>query len=331
MEIRTIPDDGQVTENGAYRLSMALYHSQSVCPGPSISSSGIRKIVNESPWHFWTSWEGNPDRYPEAETSDALILGRAAHALILGDEVFDDHFAYVPEGAPKRPTATQIAAFEKKGFWSDAAKDGAEWWSAFDAKAKGRALLSEQQVQHIMFMAENLRKCPEAIEALTGGLTEVSLIWQDEITGVWLKSRPDVIPDNGFDFGDLKTFAPRTKSIQRAVHQAITDNGYAMQMALAIMGAEAVFGTTAQECVLVMAQSNPPYTITPVRLDEDALYWARVMCRHGIDTFAKCLETGHWPMPVEGIMTYSLPESMQHRYGEMQFKGEIPSLERAMQ
>ena len=328
MEIRTIKDDEQVTETGAYRMSMALYHSQKVCPGPSISSSGIRKIVAESPWHFWSQWEGNPDRYEDSEESAALILGKAAHSLVLGDEVFDEHFAFVPKDAPKRPTATQVAAFEKNGFWSDAAKDGAAWWEKFDAKAAGRLLLSETQVEHIMHMSENLRRCPEAIEALTGGLTEVSMIWQDEITGVWLKARPDVIPDNGFDFGDLKTFAPRTKSIQRAVHQAITDNGYAMQMALAIMGAEAVFGTTAQECVLVMAQSNPPYTLTPVRLDEDALYWARVMCRHGIDTFAKCLETGHWPMPVEGIMTYSLPESMQHRYGEMQFKGEIPSLER---
>jgi hypothetical protein len=164
---------------------------------------------------------------------------------------------------------------------------------------------------------------------LVGGLTEVSMIWQDQITGVWLKSRPDVIPDNGADFGDLKTFAPKSQNIARAVHQTITDRGYALQMAMAIMGAEAVFGTTAKECLLVMAQSTAPYTVTPVRLDEEALYWARVQVRHGIDTFARCLESGHWPMPVEGILTYSLPDSARHRLGEAQINGKLPILERA--
>lgn len=326
--IREIPDDGQVTEPGAYKMKMALYHSQKVCPGPSISSSGLRTIVNESPWHFWARWEGNDGRYPDPEESDALILGKAAHALILGDEVFDEHFCFVPKDSPRRPTATQIAAFERTGAWSDAAKDGAEFWEAFDKKAEGRLLITETQIERIQFMAENLKKCPEAVQALSEGMTEVSMIWQDRITGVWLKSRPDQIPGNGFDFADLKTFAPRSKSIQRSVHQSITDSGYDMQMALAIMGAEEVFGTTASECVLIMAQSNAPYTVTPVRLDEDALYWARVRCRHGIDTFAKCLETGHWPMPVEGILTYTLPDSVAHRYGTAQINGELPNIAR---
>jgi hypothetical protein len=309
-------------------MSMALYHSQKVCPGPSISSGGIRKIVSESPWAFWSQWEGNPNRYPEKEESDALILGKAAHALILGDDAFNDQFIYLPEDAPSRPTKTQVAAFERTGKWSDAAAAGAAFWAEFDKRANGRSLLTAEQVTRIGYMAENIRRCPEAVEALTGHLTEVSMIWQDEITGVWLKSRPDVIPDNGADFGDLKTFAPRTKSIQRAVHQAITESGYALQMALAVMGAEIVFGAGARECILVMAQSSAPFTVTPVRLDEEALYWARVQVRHGIDTFARCLASGHWPMPVEGIMTYTLPDSVLHRFGEAQMNGDLPNIER---
>ncbi len=329
MQITHIKDDGQVAQNGAYRMSMALYHSQRVCPGPSVSSSGIRRIVAESPWHFWSQSDLNPNRYPEKEESDALILGKAAHALVLGDEVFDEHFIYVPEGAPSRPTKAQVAAFERTGAWSEAAAAGAAFWADFDKRANGRAMLTAEQVTRIGYMAENIRRCPPAVEALTGALTEVSMIWQDEKTGVWLKSRPDVIPDNGADFGDLKTFAPRSKSIQRAVHQTITEHGYALQMALAIMGAEVVFGSGARECVLVMAQSSAPYTVTPVRLDEEALYWARVQVRHGIDIFARCIATGHWPMPVEGIMTYTLPESVLHRFGEAQIKGDLPNIERS--
>lgn len=329
MDIVTIPDDGMVTRDGAYKMSMGLYHSQRVCPGPSISSSGIRTIVAESPWHFWSTWEGNPDRYEDKDESEALILGRAAHALILGDEVFDEHFIYVPGDAPRRPTSVQIAAFERTGKWSEAAAEGAAWWADFDARAKGRAELTQAQVEKIMHMSKNIAACPEAKAALVGGLTEVSMIWQDPITGVWLKSRPDVIPDNGADFGDLKTFAPKSQNIARAVHQTITDRGYALQMGLAIMGAEVVFNTTAKECLLVMSQSTRPFTVTPVRLDEEALYWARVQVRHGIDTFARCLEANHWPMPVEGILTYSLPDSALHRLGDAQINGKLPILERA--
>ena len=328
ISIPTIADGETVQEAGAYRIGMEHYHTQAVCPGPSISSSGIRRIVNESPWHFWSQWSGNPDRYPDREPGDGLILGKAAHSLILGDEIFDENFIYVPSGSPRRPTSVQVDAFNRDGKWSAAAADGAAFWSEFDAKAAGRMLLSEEQVEKIKRMSENLARCPEAVQGLTGVMTEVSMIWQDGITGVWLKSRPDVIPDNGFDFADLKTFAPQTHDIKRAVHRAITDHGYVLQMALAIEGAEQVLGISAAECVLIMCQTTVPYTVTPVRIDAESIYWARVQIRHGIDTFARCLEANHWPMPVEGLMTYTLPDSALHRLGEAQLNGDLPVLER---
>jgi len=325
--ITAIPDDGQVTATGAYRMSMDLYHSQRVCPGPSISSSGLRRIVQESPWHFWMSWEGNPNRYPDKEPGDGLILGKAAHCLLLGDEVFDDLFIYVPADAPRRPSDVQIKAYDE-GRATDVGKASVEFWRAFEAKAAGRLLLTDEQIKKVGYMTENLRANPLAVEMLTGGMTEVSMIWQDEITGVWLKSRPDVIPDNGADFADLKTFAPQKHDIARAAQAAITDHGYHMQMALAVMGAEAVFGTSATECVLVMCQTTAPYTVTPVRLDEEALYLGRVLIRHGVDRFARCLESGVWPMPVEGVLDYRIPPSISGRLYEMQAEGRLPYLER---
>lgn len=328
MEITFIPDGQAVPGPGAYRMSMAHYHSQACCPGPSISSSGLRKIFSESPWHFWTCSDLNPTRYEQSDPGEALILGRAAHSLLLGDEVFDDHFIYVPDNAPKRPTAMQIAAFERDGAWSPAAEPGAKFWAEFDSRAKDRMLLKESQVRHITEIAKNLRANPLATEMLTGGLTEISMIWQDEQTGVWIKSRPDVIPDNGADFADLKTFTPRSKSIKRAVQQAVTEHRYDMQLALAAEGARKIFGTGASECVLVMVQTQPPYTITPVRIDTDTLYWAGVCNRAAIDAFAHGLKTGEWPMPVEGVLDYTLPESLLGRYASMQSEGQLPNIER---
>lgn len=326
--IRTIPDDGTVTEPGAYRMSMNLYHSQRVCPGVSVSSTGIRKAALASPLSFWKTSDLNPDRYPPKDESDALVLGKAAHCLILGDEVFAENFAYVPADAPKRPTAPQVAAKERTGKWSDAAAEGGPWWEAFEKEAAGRSLLTAEQVTQIGYMAENLGALPEAREALIGDLTEISMIWQDEITGLWVKSRPDCIPSNGLDFGDLKTFAPKGPDLMLSAQRAITDHGYAVQMAMAVEGAEHVFGTTATRCALIFIQTSEPYEPVPIMLDEEAIHWGRVLMRDGLDKIAHGLKTGEWPGRAKGFINYSFPPSMLHRFGEMQMNGDLPMIER---
>lgn len=326
MDFPFIPDGQQITEPGAYRMSMAWYHSQEVCPGPSVSSTGLRKIALQSPHAFWKTWAGNPNRYPPKEQSDSLILGKAAHSLILGDEVFDEHFVYVPENAPRRPTATQIKAFERDGKWSAAAKEGAEFWEAFDKRAAGRLLLKQEQVEKIMFMAENLAANPLAVECLRSEMVEISMIWQDPLTDIWVKSRPDCMPTNGYDFGDLKTFAPKGRDLKLSAMRSITDFGYAMQMALAIMGSECVLGATAEKCVLVFLQTSEPYECIPVQIDTDTLYWARVLCRKALDTMAECMKSGDWPGVGADLVTYEYPPSILHRFSEMQANGELPNL-----
>lgn len=332
-DIRTIEYGEKITAPGAYRMSMDWYHAD-CCAGPSISSSGLRKITLGSPHAFWMQSDWNPNRYPPKEPNDGMILGRAAHALMLGDEVFDDLFIYVPEDAPRRPTAPQLAAFERDGAWSDAAAPGAAFWEAFDARAAGRMTLSPEQVKKIGYMAENLRLSSLAVEVLTSDLTEISMVWQDEITGLWVKSRPDCIPSNGYDFGDLKTFAPKSSDMILSAQRAITDHGYAQQMALAIEGAERVLDTSATRCALVFIQTTEPYEVVPIEIDDESLYWARVLNRAALDAAAHGLKTGKWPFASEwifggqGIVTYSYPPFALSKFGTLQLDGSLPNLER---
>lgn len=327
MEIRTITDGETITEAGAYRMNMSWYHDQCT-DGVSVSSTGIRKAALQSPLAFWKTSDLNPKRYPPKPENESLILGKAAHCLILGDEVFAENFAYVPDDAPKRPTSVQIANFERDRKWSPAAQEGGIWWAKFDAEANGRSLLTAEQVTRIGYMAENLAANPLCVELLKADLVEISMIWQDEITGLWLKSRPDCIPSNGFDFSDLKTIAPKGSDLALACQRSITDYGYYVQMAMAVEGAERVFGTTAQECALVFTQTTEPYDCLPIRIDEETLYLGRVLLRHGINAIARGLETGDWPGIGRELKHYSLPPTMQHWIGERQLNGELPMLER---
>ena len=324
--IRAIADGEQITEPGAYRVSMDHYHTQEICPGPSVSSTGLRKIALESPHAFWKTWNGNPDRYPPRPQSDSLILGKAAHCLILGDEVFDEQFAFVPGDAPKKPTSVQVANFERDGKWSDAAAEGGPWWAEFDKKAQGRMLLTSEQVQKIQYMSENLAANPLCVELLRSDLVEISMIWQDPATGIWVKARPDCIPTNGTDVGDLKTFAPKSKNLILSAQRSITDYGYALQMALALMGAEAVFGTSATTAGLVFTQTSEPYEALPIMVDEDTLYWSRVLIRGALDKMGECLKSGDWPGVGIDPITYSFPPSMAERFADMQHAGELPNI-----
>ena len=326
-KICEIAEGEVIPEPGAYRMTMAHYHSQCT-PGVSVSSTGIRAAALKSPHAFWKSSDLNPDRYPPKPPGEALIFGRAAHSLILGDEVFADHFVVLPDDAPARPTVTQVRAFARTGMWSPAAAPNAAFWESFDAAASGRFMLTDEQTQRIFYMAENLAALPEAREALIGEHTEISMIWQDEVTGLWVKSRPDCIPTNGYDFGDLKTFTPKGGDLVLAAHRAITDHGYPVQMAMAVEGAERIFGTTAQNCALIFIQTTEPYEPVPVVLDAEAIHWGRVLFRDGLNKIAHGLNTGEWPVRAPRMTTYSFPPSMLHRFGQMQIDGELPIIER---
>lgn len=303
--------DGMVCEPGAYRLMpMSVYHSQDCCHGPSVSSTGIRQAVT-SPHAFWKNSDLNENRYPEKPESDSLILGKAAHSLILGDEEFAEQFIFAPQDAPPRPTKAQVAAYERNGEWTENAKSRAAFWKHWDAQAAGRTFVTAEQMEKITYMAENLHNCPEAVLALTGNLTEISMIWQDELTGLWLKSRPDCIPQEKFDLGDLKTFAPKSRDLAYAAMRSTLDWDYPMQMALACEGAEHLFGSVMQNgCMLIFIQTTAPYEPVPVEISPEAIGFARLRVRKGINAIAHGLKTGEWPFSVQTIPVFNYPEKL---------------------
>ena len=95
-------DGKQISTPGLYAdIPIAVYHSD-CCIGPSISSSGLRTIFYYSPQHYWAQSYLNPQRKEEDPTK-ALIFGRAAHHLLLGEKEFHKHFAIRPTEIGGKP------------------------------------------------------------------------------------------------------------------------------------------------------------------------------------------------------------------------------------
>src|SRR5262249_9859680 len=91
-------DGKKITKPGVYsRVPLDLYHKADICDGPSLSASRLKWLNPDvgSPAHFYTNWPGNP-RYVEGDESKAMILGRAAHHLLLGEKFFANLFVLQP-------------------------------------------------------------------------------------------------------------------------------------------------------------------------------------------------------------------------------------------
>ncbi|MFG1211965.1 PD-(D/E)XK nuclease-like domain-containing protein [Xanthobacter flavus] len=285
--VRSLKPHERVNAAGVYALDIDRYHSD-CCIGPSISSSGLRTIEQKSPAHYWATSYLNPRRVTEAP-SEALDFGQAAHTLLLGESGFRQRFAIRPDDFPDFRTKAAQA-------WRE------------DQRAAGRVVLLPEQVEHIKGIAAALARHPLVRQGLLQGEVERSLIWPDP-AGVWLKSRPDVVPVSDGVAVDLKTAADASP---RAMERAILDKGYAMQGALTGMALKAVCNIEMTAFVLVAVEKAPPYAVSIIEVDASWLGYARRQVRRAIETFARCLESGEWPA-FEGEAKAFIPEWLRKR------------------
>jgi len=272
MKIETLPMGAKVTKPGLYRTPLSHYHTQ-LCPGPSISSSGLRDIM-KCPQYFWRYSDLNPDAY-ERTTTAAMTFGSAAHAVLLGDEVFEDRFVISP-------------------FDSFRTKESKEWRQTMIDS--GKEILTEKDMVHIQEMAKNLKNEPIIHAGLLQGETEISMIWQDRETDVWLKARPDLLPSSGM-LSDLKT---TTKSEPKACFYKTRDMRYDMQMALAAMGLRELLELETTDCALLYVENKEPYMTFVQEIGESDMAEAEIDVRGAINTFAECLKSNEWPGYGEG-------------------------------
>jgi hypothetical protein len=285
--MNVIPWNGEpISKPGLYAgVSMERYHSGRLCVGPSISSSGLRTIFSKSPAHFYDRWPLNPEHDPDAdEESEAFILGRATHHLLLGEPRFAAEYAVRP--------AECIDAKGVMGPWQGN-KTGAKKWLA-DRAAEGRAVLTEAQLERIKGMALSLSKQPLVRAGTLNGLIETTMAWIDGETGIWLLNRPDVIPTASADIVDLKT----TTSVSYPdIVKTIGDYGYAQQGALVAEGYEAITGQKIASFSLYFVESKRPYCSLLYRLDDEDMELGHRQNRWALRQFIRCFNASVWPGP----------------------------------
>lgn len=288
-----------ITEPGIYEnIPMAVYHGRNLVDGPRISSSGLRTIFSESPLKYWKTSPLNPKR-KEPKESEAFILGRAAHHIILGEADFRKHYS-------ERPS--EYDSWKTKAAREHRAKELLD----------GRSCLDEKQIEAIRGIAgvlpdqdqpdEGLRNCDVVVSnGLLKGLIEHSLVWRDKETGVWLCSRPDAIPQHDATFVDLKTTADAD---EEAIRRTLGELRYDMQAALARIGLRELAGIDLKWFCFVFVQKTSPYLVNPIEVTRSDMENAEADLRAAIRFFARCYERKSWPgrigKRVEAITTLGM-------------------------
>lgn len=297
MTFTVTPWNGQpIGAPGIYSgVPMSVYHSADICVGPAASSSHLRTIFNDSALAYWIYSPLNPRRLEQPDKK-AWIEGRGAHHLVLGEAAFDKHFIVQPETYPDAKTGEPKA-------WSGNATH-CKTWKARAAEAK-LTVLTPAQIEMIKGMAgvqpwqegledSGLKNTAVVRAGALSGLIEHTIIAKDEETGIWIKSRPDVIPVDSLEFVDFKTIAdPSDDSVRRTLE----DHRYDMQADLANQCLKGAVGRAFESFGFVFAGKSPPHATNAIEVDPVDLAEAEADNRAALRTLARCIDTGRWPGP----------------------------------
>lgn len=286
-----------ITQPGAYtHIEAEDYHGNAnLLPGPSLSSTGAKTILRQSPYHFWFNSPMNPNPVAE-ESKPTLNVGKAAHDRILLGHRWPEYYHVTPEGFSLGATkkfADEIAEYEQ-------------------AVSLGKTILREQDLEVVNRAVDSLRANPLAMRVLSNGVPEVTLAWQDHATGVWLRARPDFLPNAFVNGGkvlilpDLKFMAP-THCSPDGFSKAISSFGYHMSLAFYADGLKAVYGRAPTNFLLIAVEKEAPWSVSLYEVPAEDIERGRFQNRQAINKFAECLHLDQWPSYADAPVQVGLP------------------------
>jgi hypothetical protein len=254
-------------------VEAARYHALEAA-----SNSRLSRLLR-SPAHLREYLDNPPSQ------TDDMLLGSAAHALILEPESFAGLYQRAPEGDRR----------------AKAVKDA---WAELEARHPFATLLKPDHYDACQRMRDAVLS-HEAASYLVGaaGDVEVSLLWDDPATAVRCKGRPDKLAGSLGVVVDLKTTQNASaEEFTRSVHNF----GYFRQGAMYLDGL-AECGVQVQHFVIIAVEKTPPFGVAVYRLREDAIEAGRKQLRSLLHTYRWCMERGEWPCYPETIQDLSLP------------------------
>ena len=281
-----------------------VYH-QHAKDGRAISASSL-KVFRKSPRDYQARYITKEIKQKD---SPALVLGRAAHALILeGTQTFMDNFVRIDELCPSFGFINPKTG----AMYGETTKAFREAKTALEDAKPGVNILSNEQWDQCQGMAEAVRKHPIAAKFFEHGDAEhvFRKYYKDEPFARQCKI--DFVSDISSGYTtlvDLKT-TEDLETFPRNAHRF----GYPEQLAFY---KDLFFRTMDNSCgchsnidvVIVAVEKNPPYKVAVANIPERVLRVKQQENNHHIKKLAALwTNQKEWPTGYENVQPWFVPE-----------------------
>ena len=274
-----------------------------------IDKAGVYKNISSKEYHSMTdivsnSYLGKLARVPAAaklpqEETEAMIFGRAFHVFVLeGEKAFYRNclvFEKIPAKPTKRSTDKIITAYDE--FLKD---------------LNERTPVDIDDYTLISKMRDAIYRHPFASKLLAEGISETSIFWTDEETGLPCKVRPDRIPDG--NKGTILDLKSTTNAAPVPFRNDCVKFGYAREAGMYMEGFARVTGALFKDLIfaLIAVEKKEPFRVEVYTLDIDFVDWGYGEFRRLLKLEKQCRDNNLWPHYVNaGADTLTRPAYLQ--------------------
>lgn len=228
---------------------------------------------------------------PPKESTPAMLLGDLVHLLVLEPDRFEHAVAEpYPELAP-----------DGKKWLRRKGSDHERWWAEEEEARRGKIACSVETIDTAKTVAQAVRRHPVVERMLQVGVTERSLWWTDEESGLECKCRFDIVTPDGLAM-DLKT----TRCVAPGAYaRQVMALGYHRKAAHYLDGLRRYAGAAAA-FVHVAAETSYPFRVAVYAIDDfdgggDSL--GQQQRRETLRQLADCVAKDEWQEPWESHVT----------------------------
>ncbi len=226
-----------------------------------ISSSDIKNFLKSPKYYYW-------NKYEKVEKTDGrhFAIGSALHELVLEPHLFKSNYIVIPK-------------FDRR------TKEGKANYETWVEMANGKTLLNDEEMTMIVQMAENAIKNPTFMALLENSNREVSCYTEDELTGLKLKVRPDIMPTNKSTLVDIKTCLD---SSPRKFKGDVYSYGYSISAAfyMDILNRE--------NYLFAAFEKQEPYQVSLYALNDEMIEFGREQYKMALDLLKWSYDNKYW-------------------------------------
>jgi len=230
------------------------------------------------------SYLGRLDIVPAAakiqrEETPALTFGRAFHCYVLeGVDQFYKSFVVADKRGKQKK--------EDKAYWEDL---------RFTAEWKGIKIIEHDDFVTIEGMGDAIKRHPFASKLLAEGISETSIFWTDEETGLPCKCRPDRIPDGSK--GVILDLKSTRNASDMAFKRDCINYGYAREAGIYCEGFSKATGANFNDLIFafIVCEKEPPYRTEVYSLSTEFLDYGYMEFHRLLQIEKECRDKNFWP------------------------------------